>query len=376
MNEQLQVLNTSTKTYWKRNKMRVDPVKCYGFFDFQLDVEDQQLLQNGKHVALTHKAFQILLLLVQNAGHTTTKAEIFEQLWADSFVEDSNLTQYIHVLRKVLGQTPDGRSYVETVPRVGYRFTLHGDEIAITTNESTLPDDLADQPSEGRLWAILRRFTGRRLRTSSTVPEKKPYGKVQRSRFDIRVLFVIIGTFLTLQMVATPAFYYLTQKTEQLSPLDDSPITSIAVMPFKPVGERVDKEKLGVGMSDAVITSLSKMKQLSVRPTSAISRYSSKQPADSSVAGRDLKVEGVLEGMVQCDGSSVRVSVQLIRVEDGKPMWAESFQEKLSDNFTMQDAISSRVVASLSNRLARPALIPLDPAGKDDGTESIPIGEE
>ncbi|HEY0658476.1 MAG TPA: winged helix-turn-helix domain-containing protein, partial [Pyrinomonadaceae bacterium] len=85
----------------------------YDFFDFRLDVEKQQLLKNGEPVQLTHKAFQILLLLVQNSGQITKKEDIFAELWSDSFVEDGNLTQQIYVLRKVLGQTPNGQSYIE-----------------------------------------------------------------------------------------------------------------------------------------------------------------------------------------------------------------------------------------------------------------------
>jgi len=347
--------------------MRVDPVKYYGFFDFQLDVENQQLLKNGIPVPLTHKAFQLLLLLVQNAGSTATKAEIFEQIWSDSFVEESNLTQYVHVLRKTLGHTPDGRSYVETMPRVGYRFTLHSDEIRVTPDDTAA--EVASSPSKGWIWDVLTRFSGRNAGNSRTT-------KIVRSRFDLRALFIFVGVFLSIEMVAAPTFFYMTKRPEPVAVAADTSIKSIAVMPFKPVGEMVDKEKLGVGMSDAVITNLSNIKQLSVRPTSAISHYSSKPAADSSTAGRDLKVEGVLEGMVQCDGASVRVSVQLIRVEDGKPLWAESFQEKLSDNFTMQDAISSRVAASLSNRLNRQNLVPIDPSGNSEGTESIPISEE
>jgi TolB-like protein/DNA-binding winged helix-turn-helix (wHTH) protein len=357
--------------------MSVDPVKFYGFFGFQLDVENQQLLKDGNPVQLTHKAFQILLLLVQNAGHTTTKADIFEQLWADSFVEESNLTQYIHVLRKVLGQTPDGRSYVETMPRVGYRFTLHNEEISIETGEKSAAAETGPAPSSKRgLWSVLRRFTSLRTAANSHDEENARTRKLAGSQFDLRILLAIIGVFLTLELVAMPTYYYLTKGTQAAPVTVDNPIKSIAVMPFKPVGEKVDKEKLGVGMSDAVITSLSRFQQFSVRPTSAISHYSSKPPTSSSVAGRDLAVEGVLEGMVQCDGASVRVSVQLIRVEDGKPMWAESFQEKLSDNFSMQDAISTRVVASLSDRLTRPTLAAVDPSGNAEGTESIPISEE
>lgn len=111
--------------------MTVDPGNYYEFFEFRLYIEKQQLLKNGQPVQLTHKAFQVLLLLVQNSGQITKKEDIFNQLWADSFVEEANLTQHIYVLRKVLGETPAGQSYIETVPKQGYRFTLLPEQISI-----------------------------------------------------------------------------------------------------------------------------------------------------------------------------------------------------------------------------------------------------
>jgi Tol biopolymer transport system component/DNA-binding winged helix-turn-helix (wHTH) protein len=111
--------------------MTVDTCDYYDFFEFRLDIVKQQLLKNGQTVHLTHKAFQILLLLVQNSGQITKKEDIINHLWVDSFVEEANLTQYIYVLRKVLGETPSGQPYIETVPRQGYRFTLLPEQISI-----------------------------------------------------------------------------------------------------------------------------------------------------------------------------------------------------------------------------------------------------
>ena len=94
----------------------------YVFDDFRLDVKRQELQKNGQPVPLTHKAFQVLLILVQNSEQTVEKEYIYNQLWGDSFVDDANLTQHIYVLRKTLGQSPAGESYIETVARTGYRF--------------------------------------------------------------------------------------------------------------------------------------------------------------------------------------------------------------------------------------------------------------
>src|SRR5687768_12239871 len=111
--------------------MAVEKITYYEFFEYRLDLEKQQLLKNNTAVSLTHKAFQILHLLVQNTGQITKKEDIFDKLWSDSFVEDANLTQHIYVLRRALGRTPGGHSFIETVPRQGYRFALTTEQITI-----------------------------------------------------------------------------------------------------------------------------------------------------------------------------------------------------------------------------------------------------
>jgi len=73
-------------------------------------------------IQLTPKAFDTLLFLVENNNHTLGKQELIETIWPDSFVEENNLAQNISILRKALGQSPEGQDYIQTVPKRGYRF--------------------------------------------------------------------------------------------------------------------------------------------------------------------------------------------------------------------------------------------------------------
>ena len=336
-------------------EMTVDPIIYYGFSDFRLDVENQQLLKNGKHVPLTRKAFQVLLLLVKNAGHTTTKADIFEQLWSDSFVEDSNLTQHVHVLRKVLGHSPDGHSYVETVPKLGYRFTLHADEIFVGTAKDAGNWE-ADRPvrsDHSTRGLNSRNFAGRIVNLARMNFRHRGRRMTAGGDIELRMLLVVMGAFLSIEMLVVPVVYYASRGSQTVAA---SSIRSVAILPFKPIGENVDREKLGFGMTDAVITNLSKFKQVVVRPTSSVSRYIDDPAVDVVAAGKSLDVDAVLEGTVQCDGEFLRVSVQLVRVADGKPLWADSWQEKMGDKFAMQDSISSKVALALSMNLSQQLL--------------------
>lgn len=102
----------------------------YEFAGFELDVPERRLLRNGAEVDLAPKVFDTLCLLVENAGHLMTKDELLRSLWPDTAVEENNLNKNISVLRKVLDQSSTSQSFIETVPRAGYRFVAKVTEIS------------------------------------------------------------------------------------------------------------------------------------------------------------------------------------------------------------------------------------------------------
>ncbi|MEM1182762.1 MAG: winged helix-turn-helix domain-containing protein [Acidobacteriota bacterium] len=251
------------------------PLEALRFGDFQIDVGNQLLLRHGEPVSLTPKAFETLYALVQRAGHVLSKEELLERVWPDSFVSEATLSQNIYLLRKVLGQR-DGRPWIKTLPRRGYRF-------------------------EGNVEAM------------RADPEAK------------------IGA-----------------KTEEAAPPRD-----LAVLPFRRLADDEETFFLGLGMADAIITSLSNVRQLSVRPTSAILRYVDEDNLDAAEVGRELGVDGVLEGSIQRSGKNLRVTVQLIHVGRGVPLWAESLGGAYGDLFAAQDGIARDLVDRLRLRLTR-----------------------
>src|SRR5262245_48165532 len=94
----------------------------YRFDSYELDVDEQILLRDGQQVPMTPKVFETLLLLVQHQGSIVSKETILQTLWPDVFVEESNITFNITMLRKALGDTRKPPLYIETIPRRGYRF--------------------------------------------------------------------------------------------------------------------------------------------------------------------------------------------------------------------------------------------------------------
>lgn len=94
----------------------------FEFENFRLDPVTKLLFRNGEQLVLTPKAVETLIALVENVGKVTAKEDLMRRIWADTIVEESNLAQYLHILRKTLGQTSDGKPFIETLKRRGYRF--------------------------------------------------------------------------------------------------------------------------------------------------------------------------------------------------------------------------------------------------------------
>ena len=96
--------------------------RVYEFENFRLDAATLLLYRSGEQLVLTPKAVETLIALVESQGNVISKEELMQKIWADTIVEESNLAQYLHVLRKTLGETSDGKPFIETLKRRGYRF--------------------------------------------------------------------------------------------------------------------------------------------------------------------------------------------------------------------------------------------------------------
>ena len=99
------------------------PEDLFEFGPFVLDPAKQQLFRDGEAVPLTPKTFDLLRVLVENHDRTLSKEELIKAVWPDSFVDQSNLTQQIAMIRRALGETAGESRFVTTVPARGYRFT-------------------------------------------------------------------------------------------------------------------------------------------------------------------------------------------------------------------------------------------------------------
>ena len=291
----------------------------FEFGRFRLNVRERRLLFDSEPILLTPKAFDTLTALVERSGHVVGKDELMQIVWPDSFVEESGLTRNISVLRKELDRTPGGKEFIETVPKVGYRFTP--------------PVTKRTEPSKFALHDTIVSETVKGDRRSS-----KPPSYLSRGLLAIAVGLVLFGIGIGIAYRYWPMPGVSVATTGQTQ--------SIAVLPFKPMVPGIEDENLQIGIADALISKLSNLKRLTLKPTSAVRKFVTPS-VDAQSAGRELGVDVVVDGSIQREGERMIVSVQLVRVSDGASVWAQRFEDRATDVFAIQDQISERIVAAL-----------------------------
>lgn len=315
--------------------------RLYEFGPFRIDTANRLLFRDGKPVALKPKVVDTLLELIENSGRVVEKDELIQKLWPDSFVEEGNLTQNIYVLRKALDTGEDAESYIETIPRRGYRFAVQVKELPY--------EEGATGRGESLLVSGNGRDTGQRSENEKpeesfevpAIASKAGFARISRS-------WVLICSILLVGLLAVISYFLFLPQTN--TPVANTEIRSLAILPFKSLSAEAADEYMGQGMADALITKLSNSRRIAVRPMSAVLRYIALDK-DPLTAGRELGVEAVLDGKVQHVGDRVRVTVQLLRVLDGASLWAEKFDTRFTDIFAVQDSISDQAVRSLTLQL-------------------------
>ncbi|HKO96863.1 MAG TPA: winged helix-turn-helix domain-containing protein [Pyrinomonadaceae bacterium] len=307
-------------------------MSVYEFGEYRLESEEKRLYRNHEIISIPPKAFDILATLVESGGHLFSKEDLFHAVWPDSFVADSSLTQNIYVLRKALGEGPGAPTYIETVPRRGYRFIA---EVQRVTDSKSNEIALSRNGKHDVVSTLIGRATSR-----ASFPA---YTSILRTHWRSQ-LVVFLCLLLTSILIAS----YFSRSNSQ----NNASVKSLAVLPFKVLGEEAGTDHYaGLGMADSTIIKLASLQRFTVLPTSSVFKYANGDH-DPVAAGRELGVEAVLIGSIQSNGQRVRVSGQLLRVRDGATLWAANFDESFADIFAVQDSISQRVASALVDRLS------------------------
>jgi DNA-binding winged helix-turn-helix (wHTH) protein/TolB-like protein/Tfp pilus assembly protein PilF len=321
--------------------------RIYRFSDFTLDASEHCLLHGNREIYLPPRTFETLLYLVNRHGHLVTKNELLETLWADSFVTENALTRCIKEVREALADDFHQPHYIRTVHRVGYKFIADVEEI-------TPKSDDDEKGSTSTEVAAIKPLANETPGDNAKVGERvvalaEPVHDQARATSSPRplALTVLLASVIAVSLFGLMLLVYYS-RTRQVKPAPQ--ITSIAVLPFKPLGAEARDESLELGMADTLITTLGNLSQITVRPISAVRQYTALDQ-DALKAGREQRVDAVLEGSIQKLGDRLRVTVRLLRVQDGVQLWADKFDQKSTDIFLIQDSISERVAETLAVKL-------------------------
>ena len=294
---------------------------------------------DGKPIALTPKAFEILQVLVQNGNRLTSKEELMRRVWPDSFVEEANLTVNISVLRRQLGEAPDGQQYIETVPTKGYRFAvpvsarpnqIHSEPFRVLAGEGE------QAPASSAALAIAS------AATATHTEEVRGWKKWTRSGLLLLSLLAILLLGLLYRAHWKPA----PQPTAKLQ-------RRLAVLPFQNIRHDASTDFLGFSLADAVITKLGYVSEVSVRPSYAVQKYGS-QTIDIPKLAADLNVDTLLIGTFLREGEDLRIACQLIDVKTDDILWRGVFDLKYDKLLTVQDEVAQKTVQGLELTLTGP----------------------
>lgn len=285
------------------------------FGKFRLDTVKRVLWYENEPVNLPLKEIELLAVLTEHSGQVVTKDEILDRVWADSFVEESNLSRHIYLLRKTFRELGESEDLIQTVPRRGYRFT---GAVSVPAGGMVIERHISTK-------TLIEIEEGGASQTRST-----------RSRAALlgagAAAVVLIG--LTLAWAFWPA------------PAAGSEIKSLAVLPVRSFSNTTDDEELRLRITDALITRLGGLNRVAVRPTSAVLPFAGLE-LDGLEIGRKLRVDAVIDSRIQQEADRLRVTIQLIRVADGEHLWSEQFDGKADQILNLQDSISARVSRSL-----------------------------
>ena len=305
----------------------------YQFGEFSLNGQSRALMRGGEAVPLTPKALDVLLLLVQNSGRIVTKDELMKAVWPDSFVEESNLTQTIFMVRKALDETAD-RRYILTVQGQGYRFLVPVTETANTIAEIEAPeiDGPVPPPSPGSAPDI-------------QLPSRK------RGARERKAAFVACAAVALVVIVASTLWIWRSRH----GAVEQPGRTMLAVLPFENFTGDPGQEYFSDGLTEEMISQLGNLDpaHLGVIARTSVMHYKHSQASIPQI-GKDLGVQYVIEGSVRRDSERVRITAQLIQVKDQGHLWAREYDRDLGHLLELQAEIArelaNEIEFSLSGR--------------------------
>ena len=292
---------------------------------FELDLRAGQLSRNGTKIRLPQQSLQLLTALLERPGEILSREELTQRLWSsDVFVDfDHGLNKSIQKLRDALGDSADSPRYIETIPRVGYRF------IAPVNNGTRLqeqqPDPPAAQPTQGLPPA----------QPPASVTEDK-----KKSWWPLLTACLAIVTLITAWLL-------------HRRPPAAEPIHSLAVLPLDNLSGDPAQDYFADGMTDELTTMLAKDSTFRVISRTSVMQYKGARRPLPQIA-RELGVDGILEGSIARSADKVHMTIQLIQASSDTHIWAESYDRAANDVVSLPSEAAQTIAKRLHSAVPQP----------------------
>ena len=295
------------------------------FETFELDLRTGELRKRGVKLRLQGQPLELLGILLQSAGNLVTREELRTQLWqADTFVDfDHSLHNAVARLREVLGDSAETPRYIETLPRRGYRFIAAVE----TIEEVRAPLRLAETNKEPREGAM---------------GESAPVAT--RANWRAGVVLSILCACCAIGVAVWVAWPRLHAKNAVPA------MRSIAVLPLGNLSGDAAQEYFADGMTEELITELSRIHALRVVSRTSVMEYKGTKKHLPQIA-RELGVDGIVEGSVRREGDQVRITVQLLDGPNDRHLWSEDYQRELRGVLRMQEEMAQAIAQQIRIKL-------------------------
>jgi TolB-like protein/DNA-binding winged helix-turn-helix (wHTH) protein/Tfp pilus assembly protein PilF len=270
--------------------------------------------QNGTSVRLEPKVMEVLVCLSGRAGEPVTKEELLQTVWRDTFVSDDVLKRSVSELRRVFGDDAHESKVIETIPKRGYRLVA-----AVKPVNGHLPADFENVQT---------------LKTEA--PQPRPATRKWKLGLSALGMVLVICGAANVGGI----------RDRLLGRSALPPIRSLAVLPLQNLSGDPSQDYFADGMTEELITQLSRLSSLRVISRTSVMRYKNASRPLPDIA-RELGVEGIIEGSVLRSADRVRITAQLIYAPQDKNIWAQSYERDLHDVLALQSTVASTIANAI-----------------------------
>jgi TolB-like protein/DNA-binding winged helix-turn-helix (wHTH) protein/Tfp pilus assembly protein PilF len=334
------------------------PIQIYRFADFEVDVRAHQLRKHGTKIKLYGQPFQMLLMLLEPAGEVVSREQMQEKLWpADTFVDfEHSLNTSIKRLRHALNDSATEPRFIETLPRVGYRFIA---PVSSSAGDETVVD-LAAHAIEGPS-------------PVSGIPGTTDQASSPRHSFAWFLGLALAGVAIAGVLLAfnvgrtrdrLAGILRPSSNTAGVSATAKRSRRSVAVLPLQNLSADPSQNYFADGMTDELTTDLAQFADLRVISRTSAMHYKDGNKTAPQI-GKELGVDALVEGSVERVGDHVRIRAQLIDCATDRHLWAQSYDREMKDVLSMQTEAAKEIAEQIRGSVSPAVLREPNPAPVD-----------